>query len=171
MLYGILWKDDSHLATREITPTYFIELQGPLPHSQKSTTRLLWASSIRCTFSHTVSRVSVLKLHSHLRLGLPSGLFPRDFPTKIMYAFLISFMRVTCPAHLIHLYLITLVIFCEEFKLWSPSLCTFMQSPTTSSLLGPNILLSTLKLRSSLKVRDQISRPYKTTGRVVVSTS
>jgi hypothetical protein len=31
----------------------------------------------------------------------------------------------------------------EEYKLWSCSLCNFLQSPVTSSLLGPNIFLST----------------------------
>jgi hypothetical protein len=41
------------------------------------------------------------------------------------------------------------------------------------SLLGPNILLSalfsnTLSLCSSLSVRDQVSHPYKTTGKTTV---
>jgi hypothetical protein len=52
-------------------------------------------------------------------------------------------------------------------------LCSFLHSPITSSLLGPNIPLSTLfsntiSLRSSLNVRDQVSHPYKTTGRIMV---
>jgi hypothetical protein len=38
--------------------------------------------------------ISVLRFalisSSHLRLGLPSGLFPSDFPTKILYAFPLS---------------------------------------------------------------------------------
>jgi hypothetical protein len=43
----------------------------------------------------------------------------------------------------------------------------------TSSLVGPNILLrtlfsNTLSLYSSLSVRDQVSHPYKTTGRIMV---
>jgi hypothetical protein len=29
-------------------------------------------------------------LSTHLRLGLPSGLFPSGFPTNILYAFLVS---------------------------------------------------------------------------------
>jgi hypothetical protein len=36
------------------------------------------------------------------------------------------------------------------------------------SLLGPNILLSTLNLCSSLSVRQQVSHPYKTVGKVIV---
>jgi hypothetical protein len=36
------------------------------------------------------------------------------------------------------------------------------------SLLDPNILLKTLSLRSSLNVSDQVSHPYKTTGKIIV---
>jgi hypothetical protein len=50
--------------------------------------------------SHAVSLRSILTLSSYQLLGISSGLFPSDFPTKILYAFLISLMCVTCPAHL-----------------------------------------------------------------------
>ena len=48
-----------------------------------------------------------------------------------------------------------------------------LHSPVTLSLLGPNILLSTLfsntlSLCSSLNVSDQVSHPYKTTGKIIV---
>jgi hypothetical protein len=52
-------------------------------------------------------------------------------------------MRATCPAYLILLALITLTILGEEYKPCISSLCNFLQPPVTSSLLGPNILLST----------------------------
>jgi hypothetical protein len=49
-------------------------------------------------------------LSTHLRLGLPSGLFPAGFPTNFLYAFLVSLIGATCPAHIILLDLIPKVL-------------------------------------------------------------
>jgi hypothetical protein len=62
--------------------------------------------------------------------------------------------------------LITRIIFGDEYRSLRSSLCSLLHSPVPSSLLGPNILLSTLfsntlSLCSSLSVRDQVSHPYK----------
>ena len=47
---------------------------------------LSWASPIQSTYPHPTSWRSILILSTHLRLGLPSGLFPSGFPTKTLYA-------------------------------------------------------------------------------------
>ena len=46
---------------------------------------LSWASPIQSIYPHPTSRRSVRILFTHLRLGLPSGLFPSGFPTKTLY--------------------------------------------------------------------------------------
>jgi hypothetical protein len=61
----------------------------------------------------------------------------------------------------------------EDYRKWSFSLWSFLHTPVTSPLLGPNILLNalfsnTLSLRRSLNVSDQVSHPYKTTGKIIV---
>ena len=47
---------------------------------------LSWASPIQSTYPHSTSWRSILILSTHLRLGLPNGLFPPGFPTKTLYA-------------------------------------------------------------------------------------
>jgi hypothetical protein len=85
----------------------------------------------------------------------------------------VSSMCATCPAYLILFHFITRTILVEEYRSLSSSLCRFLHSPVTSSLLGLNILLSTVfsntvSLRSSLNVNDQVSHPYERTGKIIV---
>ena len=89
---------------------------------------LYWASPIQSTYSHPTSLRSILILSTHLRLGLPSGLFPPGFPTKILYAPLSSPIRATCPAHLILLDFITRTILGGEYRSFSSSLCNLLHS-------------------------------------------
>jgi hypothetical protein len=63
---------------------------------------------------------------THLHLGLPSGLFPSDFLTNNLYAYLLAPIRATWPAYLILLDLITLIILGEENRSLSSSLCSFL---------------------------------------------
>ena len=80
--------------------------------------------------------------------------------------------NATGPTHLILLYFITWTILGEKYKSLSSSLCSFLHSPVTLSLLCPNIPLgilfsNTLTLRSYLNVSDQVSHLYKIRGKII----
>jgi hypothetical protein len=107
---------------------------------------------------HSISWRSTLLLCSHL--GFASGVFPSVFPAKFRHSSFISPIGATCPIHLILRDLITLVTYGEEYKSWNSSLCNFLQSPYTSCLWGPILILSArflnaLSLCSSLTERDK----------------
>ena len=133
---------------------------------------LSWANPIQSIYPHPTSWRSILILSTHLRLGLPSALLPSGFHTKTLYTPLSSLIRATCPGHLILLDFITRTILGEEYKSFSSSLCSLLQSPVISSFVGPNILntifANTLSFLSSPNVSDQVSHPHKTTGKIIV---
>jgi hypothetical protein len=56
-----------------------MESEGSLPRSQEPSTG-----------PHSISLRSILILSTYKRLGLHSGLYPSDFPTNILYAFIFS---------------------------------------------------------------------------------
>jgi len=91
---------------------------------------LSWARWIQSTPSHPISPRSILILSSHIRLGIPSGLFVSGFPTKIFYPFQKSSIRAAFLAHLILLDFIIVIIPGKAYKLWRSSQCNLIH-PTT----------------------------------------
>ena len=81
-----------------------------------------WANSNQSIAPHPTSWRPILKLFSHLRLALPSDLFPSGFPTKTLYTPLHYPIRATCPVHLILLDFITRIILSEEYRSFSKEL-------------------------------------------------
>ena len=77
-------------------------------------------------------------------------------------------IHATRPAYLIVLHVITRIVSVEQHK----SLCSFSPRSVTSSLLVPNISLSTLLSNTlclcySLNVSDQVSHPHRAAGRII----
>ena len=113
-------------------------------------------------FSHPTFWRSIIILFSNLRLGLPSGLFPSYFPSLKPCIRLSSPHNFYIPLPFPCSRLPTRIIFDEQFRSLSSSLCSFLYSPFTSSPLGPNTLgctlfSNTLSLCSSLKDSDQVN--------------
>jgi hypothetical protein len=69
--------------------------------------------------------------------------FPQVPHQKLVHPSLLLH-SATYPAHLILLDFTTRPILDKEYRSLSSSLCNFLNSPVTSSLLGPNTLLNTL---------------------------
>ena len=87
---------------------------------------LAWASPIQSIYPHPTSWRSILILSTHLRLGLASGIFPSDFPTKTLYTPSPHPYAPHAQAYLIVLDFITCTILGEEYRSFSSPLCSLL---------------------------------------------
>jgi hypothetical protein len=97
---NILWNSNVHHRVHKIPPLISILSQMKPVHNIPS----------------YLSKIFLI-LSTHLRLGIPSGLCPSGFITKILYSISFFPMRATCPVHLILLDLMVLIILGVEYKL------------------------------------------------------
>jgi len=96
---------------------------------------LSWANSMQSPQPLPTSWISILILSSHLRLGLPNGLFPSGFLAITLCTPLPYSTRATCPAHLIFFDFTTRTIFGKDHRSLSSSLRNFFHSPVFSLLI------------------------------------
>lgn len=119
----------------------------------------------------------LLILSSHLRLYRLSGLLHSGFRPKIFHAVFVSSIFAMCLTHLTSLDSIILITLEQQhthYKVPWQTLRSFLRPHVTYSLSGTNILLSALfsdilNQCSSLKMRDQVSKQYKTEGKIMLA--
>jgi hypothetical protein len=126
---------------------------------------------------YTELREDQIFLASLSPMGWTSYIGKFGYTLHYLLAFLLAYSKEMSPSWEANWFAASQEILCI---LWKPKVhyrihkCSFVHSPCyLVTLLGLNILLNTLlsntlSLRSSLNVRNQVSNPCKTTGKITV---
>jgi hypothetical protein len=153
-----------------------MEPEGSSPCSQEPSNGPYPVPDQSNLYHPTLSISSILILFAHLRLGLPSGLFPPGFATNILYAFLFSphLCYMPCPSHSPRLdtrlhsdlfssgsvFLDFCYFICKRFQLplhqntWSSRHVFLIDFPNKTFLAG-HIHFKVLPLRNFSKFRSE----------------
>ena len=128
-----------------------MESQGSIPHSQVPAT----CPYVEPDGASIYPITHFLKIHlniiPHLLLGLPSCLFPKGFPTRILYTSCLSPMRATCPTLLNFLDLVTRKILGEQYRF----IIIIISSTFSISILfaiSYNIIIHPVEMQRNSKV-------------------
>jgi len=138
-----------------------MEPEGSLPHSQVPAT-CPYPAPVPSTPYPQVPLTEDLNITLPSTPGSPQWSLSLRFPhQKPVHASPLTHTHhMPHPSHSF-LFLFTRKTLGEKYISLSSSLCSFLHSPVTSFLSGPNILntlfSNTLSLRSSLNVSDQVS--------------
>jgi hypothetical protein len=110
-----------------------MEPEGSLPHSQVPVTCPYPEPARSSPYPH----IPLLKIHLYIILPTKPG-SPKWSPSLRPHHKNSGYASPLTPTHLILLDFITRTISGEMNRSLSSSLCSFLYSPATSSLLGPN---------------------------------
>ena len=162
------WQANSFSASQEI-PRILWTLRVRYSIHKKPPAVLILSQINPVPAPHPTTWRSISILAFHQCLGLPSCLCSSTFSHQTLYAPLTHTCCMNIPPHSSSVDHPNSIWWRVQIK--SSSLHSFLHSPVTSSLLGPNILLSalfsnSLRLIFSLNVRDPISHPYKTKAKL-----
>jgi len=114
---------------------------------------LSWVNWMQSTLFHPVPLQATWITFSHLRLGLPSGLFHSGIPTTTVFAFLFSLIYVRCSTILILIDLINLITFVKWVQIMKFLVCSFL--PLRSKYYFQQPVLG----HPLLSLSDQVSEP------------